>query len=111
MAGIDNALAYVEKDGDRAMDRFQKHMKETRKALRRCRHLKFLPEDGRQDPGKLLISVKGTVPVPGCSQRNGIRTGPEDLLLPPEEVLRAFPKSSVNLQKGLRHPAERFRGP
>ncbi len=60
MAGIDNALAYVEKDGDRAMDRFQKHMKETRKALRRCRHLKFLPEDGRQDPGKLLISVKGT---------------------------------------------------
>lgn len=60
MAGIDNALEYLEADGGEVFVRFRRRMKRMRELLGACRHLKFLPEEKAQDPGKLLISVKGT---------------------------------------------------
>lgn len=61
MASIDNALCYVEENGEAAYAAFVRQYMELLKNLRRCRHLRFLPFDGeKQDIGKLVISVKGT---------------------------------------------------
>ena len=61
MASIDNALQYLEQDGDRVFTEFRRRYDRMRERLDRCRVLKFLPADEkRQDIGKLLISVKNT---------------------------------------------------
>lgn len=60
MAGIDNALECVKEDKSvftRFRERYENMM---RNLADRCRYLRFLPmEDGKQDVGKLLVSVKG----------------------------------------------------
>lgn len=59
MASIDNALQYVEKDGERAFAEFRRRYDDMLAGLSHCRILKFLPADEkRQDLGKLLISVR-----------------------------------------------------
>ncbi|MCM1058435.1 MAG: aminotransferase class I/II-fold pyridoxal phosphate-dependent enzyme [Firmicutes bacterium] len=59
MASIDNALHYIEKEGERAFREFRRQYEGMLDRLSRCRVLKFLPADGeRQDLGKLLISVR-----------------------------------------------------
>lgn len=59
MASIDNALQYIEKDGERAFAEFRRRYDEMLEGLSHCRILKFLPADEkRQDLGKLLISVR-----------------------------------------------------
>ena len=59
-AGIDNALECVKEDKSvfaRFRERYENMM---RNLADRCRYLRFLPmEDGKQDVGKLLVSVKG----------------------------------------------------
>lgn len=61
MASIDSALDYVETCGEEAYAVFERRYEKMRESLRRCRHLKFLPQDReRQDLGKLVISVKDT---------------------------------------------------
>lgn len=61
MASIDNALQYLERDGERAFAEFRKRYDGMRERLSQCRVLRFLPVDEkRQDIGKLLISVKNT---------------------------------------------------
>lgn len=61
MASIDNALQYMEEEGNEAFERFQSLYEEMMHALRKCRYLKFLPpNEKKQDVGKLLISVKGS---------------------------------------------------
>ncbi|MCM1027928.1 MAG: aminotransferase class I/II-fold pyridoxal phosphate-dependent enzyme [Roseburia sp.] len=61
MASIDSALDYVESCGEEAYAAFERQYREMLKNLRKCRHLRFLPEDlERQDLGKLVISVKNT---------------------------------------------------
>lgn len=71
MASIDNALQYVESDGEEAFNRFRRFFGDMAAKLAECRHLRFLPDypafgrggsasgEERQDVGKLLISVKG----------------------------------------------------
>lgn len=65
MAGIDNALQYVEQNGKEAFGRFRYLFESMMEKLKNCRHLYFLREESlksaggfRQDVGKLLISVK-----------------------------------------------------
>lgn len=59
MASIDNALHYIEEDGESAFAEFRKQYDRMLERLSRCRVLKFLPADEkRQDLGKLLISVR-----------------------------------------------------
>jgi len=59
MASIDNALCYMENEGEKAFRVFRKRYDGMMDKLSRCRILKFLPDDReRQDIGKLLISVK-----------------------------------------------------
>lgn len=61
MAGIDNALQYVEEAGTKAFDAFASSYRKLLADLSSCRNLKFLPlEQKRQDIGKLLISTKMT---------------------------------------------------
>lgn len=61
MASIDNALQYVEKNGDAAFAAFAANYRKLLADLSACRHLRFLPlESGKQDIGKLLISTKMT---------------------------------------------------
>lgn len=59
MAGIDNALEHVKEDRS-VLSRFRERYESmVRNLTDCCRHLRFLPmEDGRQDVGKLLVSVK-----------------------------------------------------
>lgn len=59
MAGIDNALQYAKED-NAVFLRFQERYESmVRDLADRCRYLRFLPvENGKQDVGKLLISVK-----------------------------------------------------
>lgn len=62
MASIDNALNYIEREGTRAFERFRKRFAVMLDRLSACRCLRFLPADPeRQDVGKLVISVKGTL--------------------------------------------------
>lgn len=59
MAGIDNALRFVEQDGEKAFERFQRLYGEMLRRLAACERLRFPPWDReRQDIGKLVISVK-----------------------------------------------------
>lgn len=61
MAGIDNALRYVEISGEKAFGEFRKRFEEMTGILGGCHRLRFLTGEPKiQDPGKLLISVKGT---------------------------------------------------
>jgi len=61
MASIDNALQYLEQDGEKAFAEFRRRYDGMRESLSRCKALRFLPADEkRQDIGKLLISVKNT---------------------------------------------------
>lgn len=59
MASIDNALQYVGKQNAEIFLRFRRCFETMHSGLAKCRHLKFLPLlEGKQDIGKLLISVK-----------------------------------------------------
>lgn len=61
MAGIDNALRYVEENGTKAYEDFTTGYHHMLQALSACRHLTFPAEDAqRQDIGKLVISVRNT---------------------------------------------------
>ncbi len=61
MAGIDNALQYVEEAGEKAFTDFAARYRKLLADLAPCRKLRFLPlEQKRQDIGKLLISTKAT---------------------------------------------------
>lgn len=61
MASIDNALQYVEAQGQEAFKSFRRLYGEMMERLAECRHLRLLSDvQGRQDIGKLLISVKQT---------------------------------------------------
>lgn len=61
MAGIDNALQYVEEAGAEAFAAFASHYRKLLADLAPCRNLRFLPlVQRRQDVGKLLISTKTT---------------------------------------------------
>ncbi len=61
MASIDNALEYVDLYGKDAFARFKGLYGQMMGRLSGCRQLKFLPKDnGKQDIGKLLVSVKQT---------------------------------------------------
>lgn len=61
MAGIDNCLKCLEKEGAGAFAIFAAAYGRLLEELSVCRHLRFLPlEPGRQDIGKLLISTKMT---------------------------------------------------
>lgn len=58
MASIDNALQLVEEQGEELFADFWNNYREMTEQLRKCRCLQFLPTDGRQDMGKLVISSK-----------------------------------------------------
>lgn len=61
MASIDNALRFVEQEGGNAFQRFEKYYGEMVESLAACRSLRILPSaSGKQDIGKLVISIKGT---------------------------------------------------
>lgn len=61
MAGIDNAIQYIGAQAQELFVRFRERYDTMLGRLTACRHLKFLRDvRERQDPGKLLISVKGT---------------------------------------------------
>lgn len=61
MAGIDNALQYVEEAGAETFSTFAARYQRLLSDLAACKHLRFLPpERRRQDIGKLLISTKMT---------------------------------------------------
>lgn len=61
MASIDNALRFVEQEGKTAFRGFVNNYRNMVESLTACRRLRVLsPELGRQDVGKLVISVKGT---------------------------------------------------
>lgn len=60
MASIDNALQYMERDGEKVLDTFRSRYAAMCERLRNCKVLRFLPADQRQDIGKLVISVKNT---------------------------------------------------
>lgn len=59
MASIDNALQYIEQEGEARFSEFQRRYKGMMTRLSECRVLSFLGDSGgRQDLGKLVISVK-----------------------------------------------------
>ncbi len=61
LMGIDNALQFVGLQGQMLFARFRQRYEAMLKELGVCKHLRFLTDfQGRQDIGKLLISVKGT---------------------------------------------------
>ena len=58
MASIDNALRFVEREGDEAFGRFARSYGEMMEKLKACKYLKIVPWDRQhQDIGKLVISV------------------------------------------------------
>lgn len=93
MAGIDNALDYVEREGGRAYERFRQRFASMQERLSACRRLRFLAADPeRQDVGKLVISVKGallqeTIPMDGKRLYNIMR---EEYHLQPEMVAGSY---------------------
>ncbi len=59
MAGIDNALEHVKEDRSVFVRFRERYESLVRNLTDCCRYLRFLPmEDGKQDVGKLLVSVK-----------------------------------------------------
>lgn len=62
MASIDNALQYMDKVNNNAFAKFQHFYERMTEKLSECRSLKILiGKRERQDIGKLVISVRGTV--------------------------------------------------
>lgn len=60
-ASIDNAVAYINKNGGMIFSAFAERYIRMRRELDVCRYLRFPPlDDERQDLGKLVISVKET---------------------------------------------------
>ena len=58
MASIDNALRFVEQEGDEAFGRFARSYGEMLEKLKTCKYLRIIPWDKEyQDIGKLVISV------------------------------------------------------
>lgn len=58
MASIDNALRFVEQEGDEAFGRFARLYGEMVERLKTCKYLRIIPWDRQyQDIGKLVISV------------------------------------------------------
>ena len=64
MASIDNALSIVREQGSDLFASFRKNYSEMMQQLSNYRYLQFLPQDGRQDIGKLVISTK-KIGLPG----------------------------------------------
>lgn len=61
MASIDNALTFVEEEGEGAYEFFTSRFAQMTEKLRACRKLRILTgEKALQDVGKLVISVKNT---------------------------------------------------
>lgn len=61
MASIDNALTYMERDGEAAYAAFKTRYRKLLDSLAVCRQLQFIPfRQEKQDLGKLVISVKNT---------------------------------------------------
>lgn len=61
MASIDNALSYLERDGEAAYAVFKTRYRKLLDSLAVCRQLQFIPfRQEKQDLGKLVISVKNT---------------------------------------------------
>lgn len=61
MASIDNALTYMERDGEAAYAVFKARYGKLLDSLTACRKLQFVPfRQEKQDLGKLVISVKNT---------------------------------------------------
>lgn len=61
MASIDNALNYMERDGEAAFAAFKARYRKLLDSLAVCRRLQFVPfRQEKQDLGKLVISVKNT---------------------------------------------------
>ncbi|MBD5460079.1 MAG: hypothetical protein HDR26_03930 [Lachnospiraceae bacterium] len=63
MAGMEEAITYMEQHGREAMEAFLKKWNAMLERLGECRVLRILPVDGQDMPhdiGKLVISVKGT---------------------------------------------------
>lgn len=59
MASIDNALRFIKKEGQEAFSKFTENYENMLEDLAACKQLRILPwEKGRQDLGKLVISVK-----------------------------------------------------
>lgn len=76
MASIDNAMRFMEEDGGRAFAKFRERFALMLERLSACRYLRFLTmESGKQDVGKLVISVKGTVLRNGFWQDSETRPG------------------------------------
>ena len=87
MAGIDNALQFVKRDGAEAFRRFESLYDDMMRKLNACRCLKILPWDRkRQDIGKLVVSVKGT----GISGRGLYDLLRERYQLQPEMASESF---------------------
>lgn len=58
MAGIDNALGVVKEEGAARFRELVRNWREMMEGLQACRNLRILPDEpGRQDIGKLVISV------------------------------------------------------
>lgn len=61
MASIDNALNFMERDGEAACAAFKARYRKLLESLAVCRRLQFIPfRQEKQDLGKLVISVKNT---------------------------------------------------
>ncbi len=60
MAGIENALAQIEAQGKELFGDFIRNWEEMCTRLSSMRHFRILFPDRRQDPGKLVVSVKKT---------------------------------------------------
>lgn len=61
MASIDNALRFIEQEGSEIFSKFAENYGNMLEDLKTCKQLRILPwEKGRQDLGKLVISVKDT---------------------------------------------------
>ena len=61
MASVDNALHFIEQEGCETFSRFAENYGNMLEDLQTCKHLRVLPwEKGKQDLGKLVISVKDT---------------------------------------------------
>ena len=59
MASIDNALRFIDQEGCEAFSKFKENYRNMLEDLRDCKQLRILPwEKGRQDLGKLVISVR-----------------------------------------------------
>jgi len=56
MAGIDEAIAFVEREGKKRLEQLLGYREKLFHAMEQCRYIRVCPET---EPGKLVISVKG----------------------------------------------------